>query len=170
MLIWVYAVILIFCLTFLYASWRGAPWVPMRADDVVRAMRLAKIKEGEIFFDLGCGDGRSLLAAARAGAKAEGFEISLLPYFLAKIKIFFCKGKNKPKIYFRDLWRADLSRANTIFVFLTPRVMDRLREKMEKELKSGVKIICYVWPMPGWNPVETENIPGRFKIYRYIKN
>ena len=100
-MIWIYVIVFIFALTFLYASWRAAPWLPMRAPDLERVMRLAGMKEGEIFYDLGAGDGRTLFATAELGASAEGFEISLLPYLITKVKILFGSGKNKTKIYFR---------------------------------------------------------------------
>ena len=106
-MIWLYLIVFIFGFTFVYASWRAAPWLPMFREDVSRAISLAKLKEGEKFYDLGAGDGRTLIAAANAGAQAEGFEISLLPYLLAKIKFIFYSGKNKPKIYFRDFWKRE---------------------------------------------------------------
>ena len=166
-MIWLYIIIFIFGLTFLYAAWRAAPWLPMRANDVERALSLAKIQLGEKFYDLGAGDGRTLLAAAAEGAIAEGFEISLFPYLLAKLKIIFSKNKNKPKIYFRDFWRINLGEADVIFVFLMPRIMQKLKEKMEKELKPGARIICYTFLMPGWQPAAVGDIPGRPKIYLY---
>ncbi|HTX86788.1 MAG TPA: SAM-dependent methyltransferase [Candidatus Nanoarchaeia archaeon] len=168
-MIWVYIIVFIFALTFLYASWRAAPWLPMYANDVARVIDLAKIKEGEKFFDLGAGDGRTLFAAAGAGAISEGFEISLLPYLITKIKILCSPKKNKPKIFFRDFWKINLSEADVIFVFLMPRIMEKLKEKMEKELKPGARIICYTWPMPGWEPAAVDDIPGRLKIYLYKK-
>jgi hypothetical protein len=166
-MIWLYIIVFIFSLTFLYASWKAAPWLPMYRQDVERAIAMAGLKEGEKFFDIGAGDGRTLFAAASRGAIAEGFEISLLPYLLAKVKIFFSQEKNKPKIFFRDLWKINLGTADATFVFLTPRIMEKLRVKMEKELKAGARIICYTWPMPGWEPAEINNVPGRPKVYLY---
>jgi SAM-dependent methyltransferase len=166
-MIWLYIIVFIFALTFLYASWRAAPWLPMYANDVARSIGLVKFKEGEKFFDLGAGDGRTLFAAMAAGAIAEGFEISLLPYLITKIKILFSSVKNKPKIFFRDFWKINLGEADVIFVFLMPRIMGKLKEKMEKELKPGARIICYTWPMPGWQPAIVNDISGRPKIYIY---
>jgi SAM-dependent methyltransferase len=166
-MIWLYLIVFIFGFTFVYASWRAAPWLPMFREDVSRAISLAKLKEGEKFYDLGAGDGRTLIAAANAGAQAEGFEISLLPYLLAKIKFIFYSGKNKPKIYFRDFWKIDLSQADAVFVFLLPRIMNRMKEKTEKELKPGARVICYSWPMPGWQPEIIDDVKSRLKIYLY---
>ncbi|MDD5527914.1 MAG: hypothetical protein PHO56_02955 [Patescibacteria group bacterium] len=168
-MIWLYIIVFIFALTFLYASWRAAPWLPMYGKDLSRVINLARLKEGERFYDLGAGDGRTLLAAADAGVFAEGFEISLLPYLLAKFKIIFFKKKNKPKIYFRDFWNINLGEADVVFVFLLPRIMNQLKAKMETELKPGARIICYVWPMPGWEPAAVDAVSGQPKMYSYIK-
>jgi SAM-dependent methyltransferase len=166
-MIWLYLVIFIFSLTFLYASWRAAPWLPMYRQDVKRAVGLAEIKNGEVFIDLGAGDGRTILAAADLGAKAIGYEISLLPYLIAKYKILF--SKNNAQIYFHDFWRTDLKKADVIFVFLMPRIMQKLKLKMEKELKPGARIICYTWPMPGWEPKEVSEAAGGAKVYLYVR-
>jgi len=169
MLIWLYIIVFIFALTFLYAAWRAAPWLPMRSQDVKRAMALAEIKVGEKFYDLGAGDGRMLFGAAALGATAEGFEISLLPYLIAKFKIIFSREKNRPKIFFHDFWKINLAGADVIFVFLLPRIMEKLKEKMEKELKPGARIICYTWPMPGWEPKKISEAAGGAKAYLYVK-
>jgi hypothetical protein len=169
MLIWLYLVVFIFGLTFVYAAWRAAPWLPMRANDVKRAMALAEIKAGERFYDLGAGDGRMLFGAAALGATAEGFEISLLPYLIARFKIIFSREKNRPKIFFRDFWKTNLAGADVIFVFLLPRIMEKLKGKMEKELKPDARIICYTWPMPGWTAKTVSEAEEGAKIYLYVK-
>jgi len=86
--------------TFAYAGFRGAPWVPMRAGDVERVVRLAAIKPGQTVYDLGCGDGRLLFAAATHGAVAHGFEISLLPLVIAKVRWLFAKHRARVTIFF----------------------------------------------------------------------
>ena len=168
-MIWIYLVVFIFGVTFVYASWRAAPWLPMYREDVERAVKLAGLKPGEKFYDIGAGDGRTLFAAAAAGAVSSGLEISLLPYLITKFKIIFSIGKNKPKIYFRDFWRMNMGEADAIFVFLMPRIMQKLRKKMEQELKPGTRVICYTWPMPDCTPAQVDNIPGRPKIYLYTR-
>jgi hypothetical protein len=168
-MIWLYLIVLIFAITFVYAAWTAAPWLPMYGRDVERAILLAQIKEGEKFFDIGAGDGRTLFSAAAKGAIAEGFEISLLPYLMTKFKIFFSKDKNKPKIFFRNLWKINLGGADVVFVFLMPRIMEKLRVKMEKEMKLGARIICYTWPMPGWEPKEVSEAAGGAKAYLYVR-
>ncbi|MDO8622525.1 MAG: hypothetical protein Q7R80_04815, partial [bacterium] len=73
--------------TFAYAGVSGAPWVPTWRRDVDRFLALAQLRPGERFYDLGCGDGRLVRAAANTGTIATGFECSLLPYLLAKLRV-----------------------------------------------------------------------------------
>jgi hypothetical protein len=61
----------------------------------------------------------------------------------------------------------DLKEADAVFVFLMPRIMPKLREKMERELKPGARVVCYSWPIPGWQPRAVDDAPGRPKIYLY---
>ena len=167
MFFWLYIIALIFTFSFAYACFRAAPWVPMHAKDVPRVMALARLSEGEVFFDLGAGDGRTIIAAAQAGAKAKGYEISLLPFFIAWGKILFSGQIKNSKMIFRDFWHVDLSRADIIFVFLMPKIRERLKEKIEREMKPGSRIITYVWPMIGWEADQIDVVEGRPKIYSY---
>lgn len=134
--------------TFAYAGIRGAPWVPTFANDVDRFRSLAQITKGERFYDLGCGDGRIVRAAAGDGAIAIGFECSLLPYLLAKFRV----GR-RGRVCFADFWNVNLSDANVVYCYLMPKVYPRLRAKLERELRPGARVILYVWPMEGWSPM-----------------
>src|SRR3989344_7182924 len=152
---------LLLLLSFVYGGLRGAPWVPMRARDVERVMKLAEINAGQKIYDLGCGDGRVLLAAAERGAEARGFEISLIPYAIACIKWLFFKKRQAVTISFKDFWFANFHDADVVYFFLMPDVYAKLKTKLEQELKSGALVIAYVWPMSGWEPIGVDETPGR---------
>lgn len=162
-----YIIIIIFALVLLsaaYASLRGAPWVPAHKTDVQRVMRLADIKSGDIFYDLGCGDGRMLVAAAKKGAQAVGYEVSLLPYLVSKIRSV--KYKNI-EIKYRDFFLADLSQADVVYFFLMPKHYKKIQKKFERELKPGTKILAYVWPFKDWQEVKLDEQTDKPKIYVY---
>lgn len=161
-------ILLIFLFTFIYASMRAAPWVPMHGKDVERVIKLADIKPWMRMYDLGCGDARVVCAAARAGAHATGFEVSLLPYLIAHVCCALQKNKNA-RIRFRDFWRADLRGADVVYFFLMPKIYPKLKEKLERELKPGAKVIAYVWPMHGWTPTAVDRISGRPTLYVYTR-
>lgn len=130
-------------------------------------MKLANIKPGQKVYDLGCGDGRVVVAAARAGANAQGFEISLFPFILASIRRLWQKNKARIRISYRDIWSVNLSDANIVYFFLMPKVYPKLRVKLGKELRKGAKVIAYVWPMKEWQPVKADLTEGYSKIYLY---
>ncbi|HEU0051069.1 MAG TPA: hypothetical protein VFQ60_03365 [Patescibacteria group bacterium] len=124
--------ILIFCILLTAAFAKDAPWIPTPKKDVLRFIQLAKIKPNQLFYDLGCGDGRLVFAAAEAGAKAKGFEISLLPFLLANVRKFFSKNKASIQISYRNIWKADISHADLIYVWLTPGIEQKYRLNLNK--------------------------------------
>lgn len=159
--------IYVLLLTSVYAGWRGAPWVPTRKKDVERFLKLAEIKSGQKMYDLGCGDGRLLCAAAKAGANAQGYELSLFPFILAHIRRLFRKERSRIKISYRDVWNTNLSDADVVYFFLMPKVYPKLKEKFERELKKGAKVIAYVWPIQEWTPLKVDTSDHRSNIYLY---
>lgn len=147
--------------TFAYASISGAPWVPTWRRDVNRFLRLAQLRPGERFYDLGCGDGRLVRAAANAGATATGFECSILPYVLARIRC------GSARVHYRDFWNANLSDADVVYCFLMPKVYPKLKLKLERECRAGTRVILYVWPMAGWAVDAMDVAPRQPKLYRH---
>ncbi len=164
-MIWFFVIILfVFLGTFAYAGVLAAPWFPTWSRDIERFLKLAQIKPGERFYDLGCGDGKLVFAAAGAGAKATGFEISLLPYLIA---ISRSKYINNSEIKFKDFWKQNLSDADVVYLFLTPKVNPQAKIKLEKELRKGARVIAYTWPIDGWQPVMTDIPKDQPAMYLY---
>jgi predicted RNA methylase len=128
-----------------------------------------KPKPGENFYDLGSGTGRSMLIASKKfNLNIFGFELSSPIAAISKFN-FWINGVKKSKINLKNFYNEDLSNADIIFCFLTPKAMLRLKDKFEKELKPGTRIISYAFSIPNWNPdkVIFNNTPG--KTYCYIK-
>jgi SAM-dependent methyltransferase len=157
-------IFLLFLGTFAYAGVRAAPWFPTWSRDINRFLKLADIKPGQKFYDLGCGDGKLVFAAAKAGADATGYEISLLPYLIAKVKSFYIKNS---RIEFRDFWNQNFSDADIVYVFLTPKVNPKAKEKLGGELRPGTKVVAYTWPLDGWQIEKEDRTPGQPPIYLY---
>ncbi len=155
----------LFFATFIYAGISGATWMPTKKKDVERFLKLAKLKSDEVFYDIGCGNGRMVIVAAKQGAKAVGLEISLFPYLLGKLNIFL--KQSSAKIKYRDLWRYNLGDADVIYFFLMPKKMKRLKTKFEQELNPGTRVISYVWPIDGWTPIKIDECEGWPKMYLY---
>lgn len=155
MLIILIIIILVFLLTFIFASFSAAPWVWIRKHDIKRVIKF--VKPCDKFYDLGCGDARLLSAAAKKGAKAIGFEISLLPYLISKFRPGI-------QVKYQNFWHANLSNADIIYFFLMPKALPKLKQKLEQELKPGTRVISYIFQIPGWKPIKIDNN----KIYLYI--
>lgn len=158
-------IILILLITYAYGSWRGAPWVPSKKLDVERFIKLAQISEGKIVYDLGCGDGRILQAVVDSGAEARGLELSLLPFLIAKIKLF--KKRKKCHIEYGDFWFKNLGEADVIYIFLMPKIYEKLVTKFKAELKKGTKVVSYVWPLPGMEPIKIDRAEKHPPLYLY---
>ncbi len=160
-------IILVLASTAAWAGWRAAPWAPTFKSDTERFLKLAGIKPGQKVYDLGCGDGRLVAAAGEAGAVAVGFEISLLPYGVAKWRVWRSPFKKQCQVKFKDFWKADLSEADIVYFFLMPRIFAKMKAKLKKELKPGAKVIVYAWPMAGWSPLIADCPEGKTPIYLY---
>ncbi len=154
--------------TFSIASFSAAPWVPVHTRDIGRILKLAAIAPGEIFVELGSGDGRTLAAAAHAGARSIGFEISLLPYLISRVRFLFLSSKIRPRIFYKSFWSADLSQADVVYLFLMPKVGEKLVKKLRAELRPGARVITYVWPLTGWTPEKTDVIQNQLALHLHV--
>ena len=124
------------------------PYVPSKKRVIEKMISVARLKPRETAFDLGCGDGRLLIAAEKkAKIKAIGFELAPLVYIFALIrKLIF---RSHIQINFKNLFKANLRRANVIFCYLLPNVMPRLAAKIKRECKKGTRIISNTFHIPG---------------------
>lgn len=129
----------------------GAPYVPSTFRKVKRMLDKADIGPDDILYDLGSGDGRIvIMAAKRYGARAVGVEIDPIRCFLSRFfKLIF--GVNKRiKIYCRDFFKVDLSEATVVTTFLLQETNFALLDKLGRELKPGTKIIANHFEFPQW--------------------
>lgn len=136
------------------AGWSSAPFVPTRKEDLPRILKLANLKEGQTFFDLGCGNARVVkYIAQNSKAKAIGVEMAIPIYVWAKVKQLFSGLKNL-KIKYNSFFKVDLSEADVVYIFGYPKTLNKkVIEKLEKDLKPGAKVLSYVFEIQGWQPV-----------------
>ena len=133
----------------------GAPFVPTPMKRVRKMVELAKIKPGQVVYDIGCGDGRFVyLAANLYGAKATGIELSPLVYVYAMIRKLF--WRSKAKIIFGDFKMMDISDADIIFCYLLPETLKKIQPDLDKKLKTGTRIISYAFNIPNWKLIHEE--------------
>jgi SAM-dependent methyltransferase len=136
------------------AHYWGAPWVTTPLH-VVRAMlQLADIKSNELVVDLGAGDGRIVLLAAKEfQARAVGVEIDPLRFLMAKLLFLLLGVHNNAAIRYGNLFALDLSDADVVTVFLTRKTNRDLKPFLESCLKPGTRVISYSFPFPDWTPI-----------------
>jgi len=161
--------VLIFAISAIWAGFRAAPYVPTKTADVRRLLSLAEVKPGERVVDLGAGDGRIVIMAAKEfKAEAIGYEISLLPYLIAKLRISWLGSKVLVRVSFKDFFTVDLNQADVVTCFLTPAAMNKLAGKLRRELKPGARIVSYAFHLPGWEPVIKDKPDDRnFAVWVY---
>lgn len=163
----IYLIGFIFLGSLAYAAGAGAPWVPTWKKDFERIFKLANLKPEETFIELGCGNGRVCRAvAARTNARVIGVELSLLQFLIAVFQAKLSRLKNI-QIKFGNAFNQDLSKIDVVYMFLMPETYEKIRGKLEKELKPGSRVISYVWPIPGWEPTAIDEAPNSQKIYLY---
>ena len=138
------------------------PYVPTPPEVVDAMLELAKVKKGDVVYDLGSGDGRiPITAAKRYGVKAHGIDIN--PQRIQEANENAKREGVTDRVTFRtaDLFETDLSKANVVTLYLLPDVNLKLRPKLLKELKPGSRIVSHAFSMGDWEPDITRNLDGR---------
>ena len=143
----VWAFVLVIVLVFGLVVLIGAPYMPTLRQSCKKALKLLDLQPGQTLIDLGCGDGIMLKMAADSGLKAIGYEIN--PFLVVIAKLRTIRYGRKVKVKWGNFWRADLSKADGIFVFLLDRYMSKLDNKISAEKGKGVKLVSHAFKIPG---------------------
>lgn len=144
----------------------GAPWVPTPYKIIRKMLVMADVKPRDIVYDLGSGDGRVIIEAARSfGAKAVGIEIDPLRFLWTKAKIFFLGLSNKVDVLFGNFFKINISDANIVTIYLLPDTNVKLIDKFVKELRPGTRIVSNTFALPGFKMINQDE---KLKIYVYI--
>ena len=121
-------------------------------------LRLAELKPGEVLFDLGAGDGRIVIMAAKTfGARGVGVE---LREDLAKKAMSTIQDNqlgHRVTIVNGDMFGVNLTSADVVFLYLTTSANEKIRPKLEQELKKGVRVVSHDYEIIGWRPQKVEN-------------
>jgi SAM-dependent methyltransferase len=145
------------------------PFVPTPNDVVAGMLRLAGVKSGDVVYDLGCGDGRIVIAAAQRakGVRAVGVDID--PRRIAEAEANARKAgvADRTRFIQQDLFQADLREATVVTLYLLPSLNVRLRPKLLEELKPGTRIVSHGFDMGDWKPARVARA-GNSDIYLWI--
>lgn len=140
----------------------GAPYLPTLRPQVVAALELANLKPGETLIELGCGDGKVLIAAAQVGVHSVGYELNPILACVAWLRTR--KFKGAVKIVWGNFWDKPWPEAEAIFTFLHPRYMKKLDTKIVQSSMQNVKLVSFAFTIPDREP--TEEKQGVY-LYRY---
>lgn len=152
-------------------QYRGydVPFVPTPTEVVDEMLRLAALKTGDVLYDLGCGDGRIVIAAAqRSGVKALGIDID--PIRIGESNENAAKAGLTGKVRFiqQDLFEADFRDATVVTMYLLTSVNLRLRPKLLEELKPGTRLVSHSFDMGEWRPDRTSLIETEYGDQRSV--
>lgn len=156
----IFLIIAVSFISMLMAIVSFAPWIPSPKDHLQDILQMANIKSGERFYDLGCGDGRVVIFAAKHfGAKATGIELALPKYVSAFYNCLISKTPNA-NIIFGNLFKRNISDADVIYIYGTPHALEkRITEKLKRECKPGTRVISFMFEIKEWNAINTKSFP-----------
>lgn len=139
------------------------PYEPSPNRVVKRMLELANVGPDDLLYDLGCGDGRIVIAAARQrGARGVGIDIDPLRIAEAVDNAKKAGVEHRVKFVVGDLYTSDFSGATVVTLFLWPHVNRKLRPLLWQQLRPGTRVVSHVWDMGAeWPPERTEIVDGR---------
>lgn len=139
-----------------------APYVPTPPAVVEKMLELGRVKAGDVVIDLGCGDGRIVIDAARKfGATGVGYDIDPRRVAEARGNAWRAGVSDRAEFFVQDLFKAPIGEADVVTVFLLPAVMDRLAPRFRRELRAGARIVSHSFSIHGWTPEREVHYGGR---------
>ncbi|OHB17767.1 MAG: hypothetical protein A2734_02825 [Parcubacteria group bacterium RIFCSPHIGHO2_01_FULL_40_30] len=140
--------VLLFLLSGFVSMISGAPYVPISKKSIKKVLSFGGLSSRDTLYDLGCGDGRILISGSLnfGVPKAVGYEIALWPYLKALLLIKYSKLFNI-KVFRRNCFKADVSQATFIYLYLFPKLVDKIAYKIAGEGKPETKVLCVTFPI-----------------------
>lgn len=119
---------------------------------------LAELKPGEVLYDLGAGDGRTAIMAAKDfGARAVAVELREDLAKKALSSVYEQGLQDRITIVNNDMLKVDLTSADVVFLYLTTSANEKIKPKLETDLRSGVRVVSHDYEIVGWKPVKVDN-------------
>jgi SAM-dependent methyltransferase len=133
-------------------------WVPTPPEVITAMLDLAAVGPKDLVYDLGCGEGEILIAAARRGARGVGVDLD--PERIRNARANAKKAGVADQITFfeQDLFKTDISKATVVTLYLLPELNERLRPTLLKSLRPGTPVVSHDFAMGDWQPERTVEI------------
>jgi precorrin-6B methylase 2 len=150
--------LLVILVWILVPAFYGLPPVPTKSERIQKALKLANLQPKETFYDLGAGDGRVLIIAARDfGAKAVGLEIGPIQCALIWLRAAANGLGNQIQVRWENFYKANLQDADVVFVYATSKEVMKLAPKLEKQMKKGSRLVSISADFSEWEPQEVNS-------------
>lgn len=144
-------------------------YIPTPEDVVEAILTLADVKEDDMIYDLGSGDGRILIAAAQKwGTRGVGIDIDPERIHEAQIKAQELGVSDRLEFRHADLYNTDFSNATVVILYLLPHLNLRLRPQLWQQLKPGTRIVSHDFDMGDWQPDQIVKIPEETTLYYWV--
>jgi precorrin-6B methylase 2 len=134
-------------------------WVPSSPEVIKVMLDVAKVGPGDVVYDLGCGEGEIVIAAALRGARGVGVDLD--PERIVNARVNAARAGVTDRVTFitQDLFTTDVSPATVVTLYLGPELNRRLRPKLLSELRPGTRIVSHDFSMGDWTPERTVTVP-----------
>ena len=136
------------------------PFVPTPMEVVDRMLEMAQVKKGDVVYDLGSGDGRIVIRAAKKyGARGVGVELDSWLVEAARSKAKEEGVEDWVEFRLEDASQTDISGATVVTIYMLPWFNDMMRPKLQSQLKPGSRIVTHDYDIEGWPPIRVEKQP-----------
>src|SRR5215208_2776269 len=146
---------------------RDVPYLPTDEPVVASMLRLGNVTADDVLYDLGCGDGRIVIAAAKKGARAVGVDVDLQRIHECLENANKAGVRHRAKFLRESFFDVDLRAATVVTLYLLPAINARLRPKLLWELKPGTRVVSNYFDMGDWKPDATLSVHHRV-LYLWI--
>jgi SAM-dependent methyltransferase len=146
-----------------WTNFLGAPWAPSSMRTVHKMLTIAEVSHDDLVYDLGCGDGRTIITAARRyGARAVGIEVDPLRYLWCQVLVSIFRLRDRVQVIFGDFFSQDLSDADVVACYLLQDTNNKLEKKFDKELKPGTRVVSNTFIFWGMQKIRED---GDVRLY-----
>ena len=155
MITWLYLAVTIVGACFALVTLRGAPYVPTLTKQLETSLKLLDLRPGQTLIELGSGDGKVVLAAARQGIHVVGYELNPLLVVFSRLRTWHYR--KTVKIVWGDYWQANWPPTDGIFAFILPKYMPKLNKKVMQQYNGPVKVVSFAFEIPGKRPAAQQD-------------
>ena len=160
-ILFIEVIVIAFMIWIVWSVVVGAPWLPTPKSKVRKMLEFAKAQEGDVVYDLGSGDGRIIIMAAKEfGATSVGIEADPIRQRWSKLMIRRHKLKDRVEALRGNFFNFKIGDASVVTLYLGVSANNKLREKLSEELKPGTRIVSHHFVLKDWDIVvcDTENL------------